>query len=715
MPRFAAPHDTTLVSRATGGAKANGVSSDAALSGDGRYVAFWSTATNLSSADGDGMADLYRRDLSKDRTVLVSRASGANGQKAAAASFHGGPSISADGRLIAFLSDAANLSRDDRDGLSDFFVRDLDSDETTLVSRASGKTGANSDEDVFSPAISADGRYVAFSAAATNLTPEQPVREQVYVRDLQTQTTELVSRVTGAGGAPADRAARFPVISADGRYVAFTTAARNLSPDDRNGQFDGYVRDRLQATTTLVTRASGKGGAVGSGRSGATAISAAGRFVAFSSTAPLSPSDSDITSDVYVRDIAAHTTTLISRATGAIGAKADAPSHGAAISDDGGRVAFISDADNLSAADRVGVTDVYVRDTVANTTSLLSRASGATGSAGNDDSYDAAISADGRFVAFGSHATILSLADPDPDYDQYVRELPMPARSPFGGARAAAVRAPVRRWYRVSAEVTLHKSGDFAFESYTDHRETNITLRLRSRTAFILFHQCVPLATPGGLDAKDLSFVAGLARSAFSCVELKEKLRERGFSARDIRNLRLTDDVRFTANGEGFLDGFEQTINVPERPTTFLNGLPGICPAQTTVRVRVLGLPVAIGGLLKTASAARDGVLLRPELEIGVQSESGTLGAPCFVAGTGEQVGAPGRLVQRRTSLRLLADKPNPEPVRFKIGRRFGRSFTVTGAPITTEPLANGKWTTTSNVTLKFTPCPRGGRDVNGC
>ena len=76
---LAAPHDTTLVSRATGGAKANGVSSDAALSGDGRYVAFWSTATNLSSADGDGMADLYRRDLSKDRTVLVSRASGANG------------------------------------------------------------------------------------------------------------------------------------------------------------------------------------------------------------------------------------------------------------------------------------------------------------------------------------------------------------------------------------------------------------------------------------------------------------------------------------------------------------------------------------------------------------------------------------------------------------------------------------------------------------
>ena len=90
---------------------------------------------------------------------------------------------------------------------------------------------------------------------------------------------------------------------------------------------------------------------------------------------------------------------------------------------------------------------------------------------------------------------------------------------------------------------------------------------------------------------------------------MQGNLREHRVSARQIRKRRLTDDVRFTANAEGFLDGLEQTINVPERPTSFLNGLPGICPAQTTVRVRMLGLPVAIGGLLKTASAARGGVL----------------------------------------------------------------------------------------------------------
>ena len=224
---LAAPHDTTSVSRATGGAKANGVSSDAALSGDGRFVAFWSTATNLSSADGDTIADLYRRDLAKDRIVLVSRASGANGAKAAAASFHAGPSISADGRRIAFLSDAANLSRDDRDALSDIFVRDLDSDETTLVSRASGKTGANSDEEAYAPAISADGRYVAFSSAATNLTPEQPAGQQVYVRDLQTHTTELVSR-----NPHGQQAARRPT-APPGSRRSRPTAATSRSPQRR--------------------------------------------------------------------------------------------------------------------------------------------------------------------------------------------------------------------------------------------------------------------------------------------------------------------------------------------------------------------------------------------------------------------------------------------------------------------------------------------------
>ena len=129
------------------------------------------------------------------------------------------------------------------------------------------------------------------------------------------------------------------------------------------------------------------------------------------------------------------------------------------------------------------------------------------------------------------------------------------------------------------AEVTLHKSGDFAFESYTDHRETNITLRLRSRTAFILFHQCVPLATQGVSTPKALSLAFGLARNAFTCAELKEKLREHGISAREIRKGRLTDDVRFTANAEGF-HGWSRPSTCPSgrRPSSTVS--PGSVPRR---------------------------------------------------------------------------------------------------------------------------------------
>jgi Tol biopolymer transport system component len=444
-PASAAPHDTTLVSRASAGAKANGASTDGVVSGDGRYVAFASTATNLSPDDGDTVLDIYRRDLAKDRVELVSRASGASGAKAAG-SYVGRPSISGDGHVIAFMSDATNLSKDDPDSFWDIFVRDLATGETSLVSRASGSGGVKSNLRASAPAVSADGRFVAFASSATNLVPEQPAQDQVYVRDLQAGTTTLVSRATGAGGAPANRDAQFPSISGDGRYVTFSTAARNLVPGDTNQRHDVFVRDLLTDTTTLVSRSSGKAGAIGGGNSRFGAISSSGRVVALPTTSRLSAADTDTLTDVYVRDIGSSTTTLVSRASGASGAKGDFHSGGAALSGDGRRVAFISSATNLSTADVDGAYDVYVRDTVANTTTLVSRAGGANGVKGNAISDHATTSADGRVVAFDSRATNLSPADPVPDYDQYVRELPVRALLPLGAARAAAVGAPVRRW-----------------------------------------------------------------------------------------------------------------------------------------------------------------------------------------------------------------------------------------------------------------------------
>ena len=215
-------------------------------------------------------------------TVLVSRASGKFGPKAAGAFYFGGPSISGDGRLVAFMADAANLSPDDKDTVGDIFVRDLDSHETILVSRASGAEGLKANGPSFPPDISADGRFVAFGSEATNLTADQPTVSQVYVRDLADEHDH--ARVARDGSR---RRARRPRAAVSRRSRATAGSSRSptrsgLDPADRNGRSDVYVRDRSTETTTLVSRATGKLGAVARpGLSRGTAISADGRAITF--------------------------------------------------------------------------------------------------------------------------------------------------------------------------------------------------------------------------------------------------------------------------------------------------------------------------------------------------------------------------------------------------------------------------------------------------
>src|SRR4051794_40676965 len=160
--------DLLLVSRATGpaGAKATADSIDPVISRNGRFVAFWSFAGNLSAADGDGVGDVYLRDLQAASTRLASRT---NAVKGNAASTH--PSVASGGR-VAFDSLATNLDPDDADGLRDIFVRDPVNFTTTLVSRATGAAGDKAAKDSAEPVISSDGRFVAFSSKASNLDPD---------------------------------------------------------------------------------------------------------------------------------------------------------------------------------------------------------------------------------------------------------------------------------------------------------------------------------------------------------------------------------------------------------------------------------------------------------------------------------------------------------------------------------------------------------------
>jgi Tol biopolymer transport system component len=262
------------------------------------------------------------------------------------------PAISADGRFVAFTSDASNLVPGLKYG-TDVFVRDRLARVTRLVSV--GAAGEGNDYST-EPAISPDGRFVAFSSLATNLVPG--VSEgNVFVRDLLAGVTQVVS--VGAAGR-ATGGSFTPSISAGGRFVAFASAASNLVPGDTNGAWDVFVRDRLAGVTRRVSVASN--GRQGNGTSDWPAISADGRYVAFNSAASnLVASDSNDALDVFVRDRLAGLTRRVS--VGAAG-QANGDSFQPTITADGRSVAFHSIASNLVVRDTNACWDVFVRDPV---------------------------------------------------------------------------------------------------------------------------------------------------------------------------------------------------------------------------------------------------------------------------------------------------------------------------------------------------------------
>ncbi len=415
---------TVLVSRAGG----DGPSGDAnsvtpSISADGRYVAFASRARNLvPGTEGHGL-QIYVRDLVARTTTLVSRVSGVDG--VAADSGATNPTISADGRYVAFSSGAENLSSEDVT-YGDVFVRDLATGTTTLVSRASGLTGAAADEYSSDPAISADGRHVTFVSQANNLSAEDTdASSDVFVRDLDTGVTELISRASGPAGAAGTDNSYEPSISGDGRYVAFYSRAP-LGTDDFDEQsFPGdiFVRDRATATTILVSRASGAAGKPSDVESQEAAISADGLHVAFESDAKLT-GQRGYGPNVFVRDIATGTTKLVT-----VGEKlmAGYSKRDPSISADGRYVAFETGGNGLTAVDTANRVDVFVRDMQRGVTVDASRAGGALGVPGDGPSFDPSISADGTYVAFDSRATNLSGSEQG-DFSDVFRRRPVYAK-----------------------------------------------------------------------------------------------------------------------------------------------------------------------------------------------------------------------------------------------------------------------------------------------
>ena len=286
---------TVQVNVDSGGVPSNGSTNDFAISGDGRYVAFESSGTDLVPGDTNGSDDVFVRDLVSGTTERVSLTT--SGVQADSAS--GAPSISEDGRFVAFESHATNLVAGDTNGLQDVFVRDRQLGTTELASLDS--SGSQANQSSFDPAISADGRYVGFACAASNLVPgDTNGFQDVFLRDRQAGSTERVS-VSSAGAEGNSTCSGMIAISDDGRTVAFTSFASNFGPPGYAG-LDIFVRD-LQLGTTEQASVSSAGVPADDQTNSEVSVSADGRFVAFSSYATnLVPGDTPITGDVFVRD-----------------------------------------------------------------------------------------------------------------------------------------------------------------------------------------------------------------------------------------------------------------------------------------------------------------------------------------------------------------------------------------------------------------------------
>jgi len=405
---------TTLASNNSAAEQGNGDSFDGLISDDGRYVAFESVASNLVDQDTNAAPDIFVRDTQTNVTTRVSVDSAGN----QAIGTSSQPAISSNGRYVAFASDASNLLSMGTVAVADIFVHDRDTAQTTRVSVDSAGNGNGGNSISIEPSISDDGRYVAFRSLASNLVMDgASVLDSMFVRDRQLGVTSRVC-VNSAGEA-ANSFCSYGSISGNGRYVVFGSAATNLVADDLNGQGDVFLRDTVANTTVRVSLDSLGGEA--NGASWESSISSDGRYVAFKSAASnLVAGDVGGREDIFFRDLIAGTTTRVSVNNG--GVEADDHSSLPTISDDGRFVAFTSPATNLVPGDTNLTNDVFVHD--RNTSATQRVSVDATGVQANGGSGGPSIAGQGRYVTYATSANNLVPDDLNGRLDIVVRSIP---------------------------------------------------------------------------------------------------------------------------------------------------------------------------------------------------------------------------------------------------------------------------------------------------
>jgi Tol biopolymer transport system component len=466
---------TTLVSVSTNGFPGNGASRSPVMTPDGHFVAFVSAANNLVPGDKNRIPDVFVRDLQSGTTVLASVGAVSTNSTIPIGSSEA-PAITPDGRYVAFMSTATNLVSGVPAG-GDVYVRDLIAGTTIWASTGARAAATNALGSAavasFNHAISADGQYVAYEAAKNpstsglilryNLTSgiTDPVYTNAAVvmgpfeeaRSLDMtpdgRFIAFVANTNGTSGASScicvwdaqftsltvasvDQNGRvsttsicdWPTITPDGRFVAFLSSASNLTANPFSGSYHLYVRD-LQAVTTSLLDADTNGLGSAIGPSTIPRLSADGRFAAFDAPdGSLVPNDRNRNNDVFVRDLVASSTELISTHAPALASVSpNGPSSlvSGAISPDGRFIAFASEADNLTLNDTNGCRDIFLRDYAVSVPLLVSV--NTNGFTGNGPSTDATLSADGRYVAFTSAADDLLAGDTNHAQDVFIRDL----------------------------------------------------------------------------------------------------------------------------------------------------------------------------------------------------------------------------------------------------------------------------------------------------
>jgi Tol biopolymer transport system component len=417
---------TDRVSVDDNGQAVSGASSAPSISGDGSLVAFVSLASFVTGVTGTQVYVHNRQTsqievISRDsNTTVVNEGDGVSSD----------PAISADGRFVAFVSQSTNLVA----GVSgqQVYLRDRQTGQTMLVSRNTAGQTASTGSNNTAPTISGDGQFIAFVSNATNLVTGIS-GQQIYIRDTVNGTTSLISKDNNPTPIQGNGASSTPSISSNGQVITFASVSTNLlSPAPAVAGQQIYSHDRLagaNGTTSLVSKDGN--GIAGVGNSSTPSISEDGRFVAFMSLATNLVVASVSGQQIYLHDRntgANGTNSLVSHDNNGSPAEGNGASSVPSISSNGQIITFASVSTNLlSPAPAVAGQQIYSHDRLAGangTTNLVSKDNSVTPVAGLGTSDTPSANSNGSFVAFSSSATNLVTAPPAAPSDIYVRAVP---------------------------------------------------------------------------------------------------------------------------------------------------------------------------------------------------------------------------------------------------------------------------------------------------